>query len=95
MRTWLLVVAACSAILVARIHSQTGCPRPRSISVSVWNTMSADAQDAACGGGERAPRMSLKAHIQHFTRQEFVDCGTHQRGTRILDGSRRRHRSRN
>jgi hypothetical protein len=33
MRTWLLVVAACSPILVAPTNYQTGCPRPPTISV--------------------------------------------------------------
>jgi hypothetical protein len=41
--------------------------------------MSAGAQDAACGGGESAPRMSLEAHIQQFTGPDAVDCGTQQR----------------
>jgi hypothetical protein len=81
MRTWLIVVAACSPILLAPTDFQTGCPRPPTISVNDWNAMSADAQDAACGGGQSAPKMSLEAHIQQWTGPEAVDCGTHRGGS--------------
>jgi len=81
MRTWLIVVAACSPILVAPTDSQIGCPRAPTISVNDWNAMSADAQDAACGGGQSAPKMSLEAHIQQWTGLNAVDCGTHQGGS--------------
>jgi hypothetical protein len=73
-----MVVAACGPMLVAPTVSQTGCPRPPTISVNDWNAMSADAQDAACGGGQFAPKMSLEAHIQQWTGPDAVDCGTHQ-----------------
>ena len=78
MRMWLIVVAACGPMLVAPTVSQTGCPRPPTISVNEWNAMSADAQDAACRGGQSGPKMSLEAHIQQWTGPDAVDCGTHQ-----------------
>jgi hypothetical protein len=45
--------------------------------------MSADAQEAACGGGPAAPKRSLEAHIQQLTGPDAVDCGTHQGATPI------------
>ena len=83
MGRWLVVVAACIAMFDAPINSQTGCRRPVNISIADWNAMSADAQDAACGGGPSAPKRSLEAHIQQLTGPDAVDCGTHQRATPI------------
>ena len=84
MGRWLFAVAVCSAIVIASVYSsQTGCPRPLTINVNVWNTMSADVQDAACGGGQSAQKMSLDVHIQQLIGADAVDCGTQQRGSAI------------
>jgi hypothetical protein len=83
MSRWLFVVAVCSSVLITSTYSKSGCPRPLTISVNVWNAMSADAQDAACGGGQSAQRMSLETHIQQLIGPDAVDCGTQQRGSSI------------